>query len=104
VADAVLEGKASRKEEVDEKPTVEETRGKADKSSRKTAKVVEVDEELADDALLGEATLAKMDAARKVTTEGEEIPAAEPAKLDIVPDVAPDPAPAPTAAEGEKTE
>jgi len=104
VADAVMEGKAARKEEVDEKPTPEETRGKADKSSRKTAKVVEVDEELADDALLGEATLAKMDAARKVTTDGEEIPAAEPAKLDAVPDVAPDAVPAPTAAEGEKTE
>ena len=101
VADAVMEGKAARKEDVDEKPEVDETRGRAEKSSRKTAKVVEVDEELGDDALLGEATLAKMDAARKVTTEGEETPAPEPAKP--APAIV-DTAPASTEAEGENTE
>ncbi len=58
VADAILEGKAMRKEEdVDEKPA-EATR--PDKSSRKAPKVVETDVELEDNALLGEATLAKM--------------------------------------------
>jgi len=80
IADAVMEGKASRKEEdVEEKPEMAETRGKAERPSRKAAKVVETDEELGDDALLGEATLAKMDAARKVT-EVVETPAVEPAK------------------------
>jgi small subunit ribosomal protein S2 len=58
VADAVLEGKAMRKEEdVDDKPA-EATR--TDKPVRKAPKVVETDVELEDDALLGESTLAKM--------------------------------------------
>lgn len=74
VADAVLEGKASRKDEdiEDEKPAVDL---KADKSARKAPKVVETDEELKDDALLGEATLAKM--AKKETPETPAAPAAE---------------------------
>jgi small subunit ribosomal protein S2 len=58
VADAVLEGKAMRKEEdVDDKPA---EAAKSDKPSRKAPKVVDTDVELEDDALLGEATLAKM--------------------------------------------
>ena len=60
VADAVLEGKGMRKEEdVEEKP-VAENKGRGERSSRKAPKVVETDVELSDDALLGEATLAKM--------------------------------------------
>jgi small subunit ribosomal protein S2 len=74
VADAVLEGKAMRKEEeVEEKP-VELARDKSDKPSRKAPRVVESDEELEDVALLGEATLAKMSAARE---EAAEVPVAE---------------------------
>ncbi|MEP7136559.1 MAG: 30S ribosomal protein S2 [Chloroflexota bacterium] len=58
VADAVLEGKASRKEEdIDDKPA---EAVKAERPSRKGPKVVETDVELEDNALLGEATLAKM--------------------------------------------
>ena len=77
VADAVLEGKAMRKEEDEDKP-VAETQPRSDKSSRRIPKVVEVDEELQDDALLGEATLAKMNAAREdVPANGTETPAAE---------------------------
>ena len=64
VADAVLEGKAMRKEEDEEKPAPE-AQTKSDKSARRIPKVVEVDEELEDNALLGEATLAKMSAARE---------------------------------------
>src|SRR5262245_13894508 len=95
IADAVLEGKASRKEEdMEEKPLAEETRGRAERTSRKAPKVVETDEELTDDALLGQATLAKMDAARKV----EETPAPAPAAAEPV-----EPAPVPAAAE-EKAE
>jgi len=67
VADAILEGKASRKEEEseEEKPVME--MAKTDRSARRAPKVVETDEELQDDALLGAATLAKM--AKKETAE-----------------------------------
>jgi small subunit ribosomal protein S2 len=67
VADAVLEGKAMRKEEDEDKPAAE-TQPKPDKSARRIPKVVDVDEELEDNALLGEATLAKMSAAREDAT------------------------------------
>jgi small subunit ribosomal protein S2 len=70
VADAVLEGKAMRKEEDADKPTAE-AQTRPDKSARRIPKVVDVDVELEDNALLGEATLAKMSAAR------EDAPAAE---------------------------
>jgi len=70
IADAVLEGKAMRK---DEQPSEEEAAApvassepKMDKSrGRKTPKVVDTDEEVKEDALLGEATLAKLSATRK---------------------------------------
>lgn len=63
VADAVLEGKAMRKEEDGEaeKP-VEQAKAKSEKPARKAPRVVEADEELEDNALLGESTLAKMSA------------------------------------------
>jgi small subunit ribosomal protein S2 len=70
VADAVLEGKAMRKEEEEEKPAAE-AQSRSDKSARRIPKVVEVDEELQDDALLGEATLAKLNAAREDATPAE---------------------------------
>jgi small subunit ribosomal protein S2 len=74
-ADAVLEGKAMRKEEDEDKP-VGEAQPKPDKSARRIPKVVDVDEELEDNALLGEATLAKMSAARE-DAPAAETPAAE---------------------------
>jgi small subunit ribosomal protein S2 len=67
VADAVLEGKAIRKEEDEEKPV--EAQPRPEKSARRIPKVVDVDEELEDNALLGEATLAKMSAAREDAAE-----------------------------------
>jgi small subunit ribosomal protein S2 len=71
VADAVLEGKAMRKEEdAEEKP--EDARARGDKPVRKP-KVVETDEELEDNALLGEATLAKMSAAAETGTETKKV-------------------------------
>jgi small subunit ribosomal protein S2 len=79
VADAVLEGKAMRKEE-DEEKSVAEAQPKPDKSARRIPKVVDVDEELEDNALLGEATLAKMSAAREenvAPASAPETPAAE---------------------------
>jgi len=84
VADAVLEGKAMRKEEdMEEKPAVEKAR--TDRPARKLQKVVETDEELGDDALLGEATLAKM--AKK-----------EPAETPATPEASAPPAPPETSA------
>ncbi len=68
IADAVLEGKAMRK---DEGPTEEAapapvTEVKAEKpKGRRAPKVVESDEVVEEDALLGEATLAKLSATRK---------------------------------------
>ncbi len=78
VADAVLEGKAARKEEegAEEKPDAE-AQARADKAARRIPKVVEVDEELEDDALLGEATLAKMSAAREDVPETPVVEKAE---------------------------
>jgi small subunit ribosomal protein S2 len=75
VADAVLEGKAMRKEEDEDKP-VAEVQPRSDKTARRIPKVVDVDEELEDNALLGEATLAKMSAAREDAAAAE-APAAE---------------------------
>ena len=67
VADAVLEGKAMRKEEdMEEKP--EEAQARTERPARKP-KVVETDEELEDNALLGESTLAKMSAAAETETK-----------------------------------
>jgi small subunit ribosomal protein S2 len=72
VADAVLEGKALRKDEegADEKAAAE-AMTEADRPGRRAPRVVEVDEELGEDALLGEATLAKLNATR----EDEQVPA-----------------------------
>jgi small subunit ribosomal protein S2 len=71
IADAVLEGKAMRKDEV-----LEETPAMAAKSearprpSRKPEEEVELEEEVGDEILLGEATLAKLNVGRK-GDEGE---------------------------------
>jgi small subunit ribosomal protein S2 len=83
VADAVLEGKAMRKEDEEDKPAAE-TQPRTDKSARRIPKVVDVDEELQDDALLGEATLAKMSAAR------EDAPAAPAAETPAAPKTEPE--------------
>jgi small subunit ribosomal protein S2 len=71
VADAVLEGKAMRKEEEGEEKPAETGQARMEKTARRIPKVVDVDEELEDDALLGEATLAKMSAAREDVPAGE---------------------------------
>jgi small subunit ribosomal protein S2 len=72
IADAVLEGKAMRKEEeaelVEGAPTAEEAEGSA---AKKSARTVEVEEELEDEELLGESTLAKLTPARKPEEETE---------------------------------
>jgi small subunit ribosomal protein S2 len=67
VADAVLEGKAQRKEEEPVEPVVAaEAEATTERPRvRKAPKVVETDEEVDEDVLLGEATLAKLSATRK---------------------------------------
>ncbi|HEX2697324.1 MAG TPA: 30S ribosomal protein S2 [Anaerolineales bacterium] len=76
VADAVLEGRAMRKEEEPAEAAPAQADAKAEKPrARKTAKVVETDEEVQEDALLGDATLAKLSATRK-----PEVPAEAPAE------------------------
>ena len=66
IADAVLEGKAMRKEEEPEAAARDNVEGQAEKPRiRKPVKVVDTDEEITEDALLGEATLAKLSATRK---------------------------------------
>jgi small subunit ribosomal protein S2 len=66
VADAVLEGKAMRK---DEEPEAAAQAGAEDQSDqprqRKVVKVVDTDDEATEDVLLGESTLAKLSATRK---------------------------------------
>jgi len=90
VADAVLEGKAMRKEDDAEDVKSAEAMS-ADASARKTPKVVDVDEELADDDLLGEATLAKMSAAKEdVIAEAPAV--AEPPVVEETPAVVETPA------------
>lgn len=117
VADAVLEGKALRK---DQEPEVEaEEVGEAGSEStrmRHTAQVVESDEEVEEGALLGESTLAKLSATRRpeeTTPEPTPEPAAEPApaagtatteaEAGAGPSDAPAEPPEPAGAEGESS-
>ena len=73
VADAVLEGKAMHKDdELSEEKLAAEAMAQSDRSTRRAPRVVETDEEVEDTALLGQATLAKMNASRK----DEPVPAA----------------------------
>jgi small subunit ribosomal protein S2 len=82
VADAILEGKAMRKEEDEDKPAAE-VQARPEKSTRRIPKVVDVDEELEDNALLGEATLAKMSAAREDAAVATETPPAPPTETSV---------------------
>ncbi len=73
IADAVLEGKAMRKEEeaLEAAPQAE-AKGAEKPRIRRVPEVLEVDEEVEEDLLLGEATLAKLSASRKPEVEEEE--------------------------------
>ncbi|MBI3162476.1 MAG: 30S ribosomal protein S2 [Chloroflexi bacterium] len=67
VADAVLEGKAMRKEEEPEQPAGADAKPEGKGKSRGPRKpVIETDQEEGEDILLGEATLAKLNVTRKV--------------------------------------
>ncbi|MBI3738839.1 MAG: 30S ribosomal protein S2, partial [Chloroflexi bacterium] len=81
IADAVLEGKAMRKdaEPVEAAPASAEAKSEKPRA-RKAPKVVETDEEVQEDALLGDATLAKLTATRKPEPASPEVPAEEKSK------------------------
>jgi small subunit ribosomal protein S2 len=64
MADAVLEGKAMRKEEEPEETASAEVKTDAAKPSRKIARTSDQDEEVGEEALLGAATLAKLNVTR----------------------------------------
>jgi small subunit ribosomal protein S2 len=67
VADAVLEGKAMRKEEDQDQPAGDAKSEKPrSRPTRKPAGEAEPDDNVGEDALLGDATLAKLNVSRKV--------------------------------------
>jgi len=71
VADAVLEGKAMRKEDdMDEREAAAEVSDQ--KSDRKSARRVELEDELDEGDLLGESTLAKLNVSREEDESGKE--------------------------------
>ena len=70
MADAVLEGKAMRKD--DEDFDEGKTSADEDASAGKPARVVEADDDVDDEELLGEATLAKLNATREEEESDEE--------------------------------
>lgn len=94
MADAVLEGKAMRKEEEPEQTEDVKSDGKPkSRSSRKPVVEVEQDETIGEDALLGESTLAKLNVSRQtedtspadaIVDEGKkaEAPKADASKAD----------------------
>ena len=108
VADAVLEGKAMRKEE-DDFDEVGEAAGD-DTAAGKPVRVMEEDEDVDEEELLGEATLAKLNASREedeeVTgdAESDEIEPADAEDFDMEEDISAKPKKAKKAKETEEAE
>ncbi len=76
IADAVLEGKAMRKEEEPEEPVAVSAEGASERGqAQRAAHVVETDEEVGEEGLLGPSLRAKLDAARKPEETASEKPA-----------------------------
>jgi small subunit ribosomal protein S2 len=76
IADAVLEGKAMRKDEgLEETPEMAAQAEPRPRPARKPAGEVEPEDEVGDEVLLGEATLAKLNVTRQ--SDGTEAPAEE---------------------------
>ena len=101
VADAVLEGKAMRKEEEPEEAAAAAAEGRTDRPhAQRVPHVVETDEELEEGALLGASTLAKLNVTRKPDEPVAEKPVVEETP-ETSPAVPPEETPAPPKAEGE---
>jgi small subunit ribosomal protein S2 len=73
MADAVLEGKAARKDEEPEKVEDVKAESKARTRPARSKVETEADDEAGDDILLGEATLAKMNVGKKVDVAVEDV-------------------------------
>ena len=85
VADAVMEGKAMRKEEEPEEPSASAMEGGPEKAhAQRPARVVDTDEEVEEGALLGASTLAKLNVTRR-----PEEPAAQPPTAEETPPATP---------------
>jgi small subunit ribosomal protein S2 len=83
VADAVLEGKAMRKEEdVEEQEAASKTEKSKARPSRKPSVEGEQDDNLGEEVLLGDATLAKLSVSRKVEGEDTVAGKVEPAEIN----------------------
>ena len=81
MADAVLEGKASRKDEEPEETPAAEAKAETPKPSRRPARAAaEQEEEVNEDALLGASTLAKLNVTRNPEAAEEKPAAAEETK------------------------
>jgi small subunit ribosomal protein S2 len=80
MADAVLEGKASRKDEEPEEAPAAEAKSETPRPSRRPARAAEQEEEVNEDALLGASTLAKLNVARNPEAAEEKPAAAEETK------------------------
>jgi len=81
MADAVLEGKASRKDEESEETPAAEAKAETPKPSRRPARAAaEQEEEVNEDALLGASTLAKLNVTRNPEAAEEKPAAAEETK------------------------
>jgi small subunit ribosomal protein S2 len=76
VADAVIEGKAIRKDDMDEEETMPSTVSVP--LARQPKESIVLDDELDDTELLGEATLAKLSGRRPAEAEAEAAPVVEP--------------------------
>lgn len=73
MADAVLEGKAARKDEEPEKQEEVKAESKARVRLTRSTVETEADDDAGDDILLGEATLAKMNVGKKVDVAIEDV-------------------------------
>ena len=73
MADAVLEGKALRKDEEPEKQEEVKAESKARVRATRSTVETEADDDAGDDILLGEATLAKMNVGKKVDVAIEDV-------------------------------
>ena len=91
IADAVLEGKAMRKEEEPEQDAATDAKsdGKPKRGPRKPVIETDQDENMGEDALLGESTLAKLNVSRKVDDAPvvSDAPAANVEEVSAVSDV-----------------
>ncbi len=103
-ADAVLEGKAMRKEQEPEEPVPAAAEGAPDRArAQRPPRVVDTDEEMEEGALLGPATQAKVNAGRKPVEPPAAAPVVEKPAAEAEPEAKPATEAAPEAKPAEGT-